>query len=92
MAGVCPTISIQPGSHVVVVKAAGRKNWQRDLEVLKDSQVALRPVLGPQASAQAQPSWLRDEAQIQKSRQDAGAKEVEDRPLWRIGLARLLQQ
>ncbi len=39
------TISVQPGSHVVVVKATGRKNWQRDLEVLKDSQVALRPCL-----------------------------------------------
>ena len=24
------TISVQPGSHVVVVKATGRKNWQRD--------------------------------------------------------------
>ena len=36
------TISVQPGSHVVVVKATGRKNWQRNLEVLRDSQVALR--------------------------------------------------
>jgi hypothetical protein len=49
------TISIQPGSHVVVVKATGRKNWQRDLEVLKDSQVALRPVLEIQPSPSAQP-------------------------------------
>jgi hypothetical protein len=49
------TISVQPGSHVVIVKAAGRKNWQRDLEVLKDSQVALRPVLEPQPSSSAQP-------------------------------------
>jgi hypothetical protein len=48
------TISVQPGSHVVVVKATGRKNWQRDLEVLKDSQVALRPVLELQPSS-AQP-------------------------------------
>jgi hypothetical protein len=38
----------------VVVKATGRKNWQRDLEVLKDSQVALRPVLELQPSS-AQP-------------------------------------
>jgi hypothetical protein len=45
------TISVQPGSHVVVVKATGRKNWQRDLEVLRDSQVALRPVLELQASS-----------------------------------------
>ncbi len=42
------TISMQPGPHVVVVKATGRKNWQRDLEVLRDSQVALRPVLDVQ--------------------------------------------
>jgi hypothetical protein len=49
------TISVQPGSHVVVVKAAGRKNWQRDLEVLKDSQVALRPVLELQPPSSAQP-------------------------------------
>ena len=49
------TISVQPGTHVVLVKATGRKNWQRDLEVLKDSQVALRPVLELQASSPAQP-------------------------------------
>jgi len=48
------TISVQPGSHVVLVKAVGRKNWQRDLEVLKDSQVALRPVLELQLTS-AQP-------------------------------------
>ncbi|MGA8143284.1 MAG: PEGA domain-containing protein [Candidatus Acidiferrales bacterium] len=39
------TISMQPGSHVVVLRASGRKNWQRDLDVLKDSQVAFHPVL-----------------------------------------------
>jgi len=49
------TISVQPGSHVVLVKLMGRKNWQRDLEVLNDSQVALRPVLEPQPSSSAQP-------------------------------------
>jgi hypothetical protein len=49
------TISVQPGSHVVLVKAMGRKNWQRDLEVMRDSQVALRPVLELQASSAAQP-------------------------------------
>ena len=42
------TISMQPGPHAVLVKAAGRKNWQRDLDVLKDSQVALHPVLDVQ--------------------------------------------
>ncbi len=49
------TISVQPGSHVVVVKAKGRKNWQRDLEVMRDSQVALRPVLELQTSSATQP-------------------------------------
>ena len=49
------TISMQPGSHVVVVKAEGRKNWQRDLDVLKDSQVALHPVLEVQSPSSAQP-------------------------------------
>jgi len=39
------TITMQPGSHVVVVKAVGRKSWRRDLDVMKDSQVALHPVL-----------------------------------------------
>ena len=47
------TISIQPGAHVVLVKAAGRKNWQRDLDVLKDSQVALHPLLELQPSSSA---------------------------------------
>ncbi len=39
------TISMPPGPHVVVLKAPGRRNWERDLEVMKDSQVALHPVL-----------------------------------------------
>jgi hypothetical protein len=48
------TISMQTGAHVVLVKAAGRKNWQRDLDVLKDSQVALHPLLELQPSSSAQ--------------------------------------
>jgi hypothetical protein len=47
------TISMQPEAHVVLVKAAGRKNWQRDLDVLKDSQVALHPLLELQPSSSA---------------------------------------
>ena len=39
------TITMPPGSHVVIVKASGRKNWERDLDVMKNSQVALHPVL-----------------------------------------------
>ena len=49
------TISMLPGPHYVVVKAVGRKNWQRDLDVLKDSQVALHPVLEFQTPSPAQP-------------------------------------
>ena len=52
------TISMPPGPHVVVVKAPGRRNWQRDLEVLKDSQVALHPVLELQASSAFSPDRL----------------------------------
>jgi serine protease Do len=39
------TIAMPAGSHVVVVKASGRRDWERDLNVLKNSQVALHPVL-----------------------------------------------
>ena len=42
------TITMSPGSHVILLKAAGRKNWQRDLDVLKNSQVALNPILEAQ--------------------------------------------
>jgi hypothetical protein len=42
------TITMLPGSHVIMLKAAGRKNWQRDLDVLKNSQVALNPTLEEQ--------------------------------------------
>jgi hypothetical protein len=39
------TIPLLAGAHRVVVKADGRKNWERELTVLKESQVALRAVL-----------------------------------------------
>jgi hypothetical protein len=39
------TIAMPPGSHVVIMKASGRKDWERDLDVLRNSQVALHPVL-----------------------------------------------
>ena len=51
--GQSPSVfSLATGVHQVLIKASGRKDWQRDLEVLKDSQVALRPVLELQPSAQ----------------------------------------
>ncbi len=39
------TIPLPVGSHHVDVKAAGAQVWSRDLDVLKDSQVTLHPVL-----------------------------------------------
>jgi len=53
--GQSPSVfSLPTGVHQVLIKATGRKDWERDLEVLKDSQVALRPVLELQASSAAQ--------------------------------------
>lgn len=39
------TIELPAGSHRVEVKSHGRQDWARDLDVLKDSQVTLHPVL-----------------------------------------------
>jgi PEGA domain-containing protein len=39
------TLRLTSGAHRVELKAPGRKEWQRDLEVLKDSQLTLHPVL-----------------------------------------------
>ncbi len=41
------TISLSAGTHHVEVKASGKQSWSRDLEVLKDSQLTLHPVLSP---------------------------------------------
>jgi serine protease Do len=42
------TIRLATGSHHIAVKAEGKRNWERDLEVLKDSELTLHPVLAPQ--------------------------------------------
>ncbi len=39
------TIHLASGSHRVEVKSQGKQAWARDLEVLKDSQLTLHPVL-----------------------------------------------
>lgn len=39
------TIRLPATSHHVEVKSNGKPTWQRDLEVLKDSQITLHPVL-----------------------------------------------
>lgn len=39
------TINLSVGSHHVEVRASGKQAWARDLEVLKDSQLTLHPVL-----------------------------------------------
>ncbi len=43
------TIELPAGSHHVEVKSRGRQEWARDLDVLKDSQLTLHPVLEPSA-------------------------------------------
>ena len=39
------TIRLPSGTHRIEVKSQGKQNWQRDLEVLKDSELTLHPVL-----------------------------------------------
>jgi hypothetical protein len=38
-------LKLAAGSHIVVMKAAGFAEWKRTLEILRDSQVTLKPVL-----------------------------------------------
>jgi diacylglycerol kinase family enzyme len=42
------TIRLAIGSHRIEVKSTGRRTWTRELEVLKDSQLTLHPVLEQQ--------------------------------------------
>ena len=43
------TLRLAAGPHQIEVRAAGRKPWQRTLEVLKDSEVSLKAVLEPES-------------------------------------------
>ncbi len=38
-------ISLASGTHHIEVKASGKKDWKREIEVMKGSQVTLHPVL-----------------------------------------------
>jgi serine protease Do len=38
-------LKLAAGSHVMLIRGAGLREWKRTLEVLKDSQVTLKPVL-----------------------------------------------
>jgi PEGA domain len=38
-------LKLAAGSHIMVIKAAGFAKWKRTLEILKYSQVTLKPVL-----------------------------------------------
>ena len=40
------TLQLASGTHHIEVKSEGKRAWERDLEVLKDSQLTLHPVLG----------------------------------------------
>jgi len=42
------TLRLAAGPHDIELKAAGRQNWRRTLDVLKDSDVMLKAVLEPQ--------------------------------------------
>jgi hypothetical protein len=39
------TISLAIGVHQIAIKAGGKKDWKREIEVMKGSQVTLHPVL-----------------------------------------------
>ena len=41
------TISLATGTHQITIKASGKKDWKREIEVMKGSQVTLHPVLEP---------------------------------------------
>jgi PEGA domain len=41
------TISLATGMHQIAIKASGKKDWKREIEVMKGSQVSLHPVLDP---------------------------------------------
>lgn len=40
------TLQLASGTHHIEVKSEGKRGWERDLEVLKDSQLTLHPALG----------------------------------------------
>jgi serine protease Do len=39
------TVDLTAGSHHVEIRAPGKQSWSRDLDVLKDSQITLHPLL-----------------------------------------------
>ncbi|HTR46850.1 MAG TPA: PEGA domain-containing protein [Verrucomicrobiae bacterium] len=41
------TLQLATGSHRIEMKFPGRKDWQRDLDVLRDGQLTLHPILEP---------------------------------------------
>jgi hypothetical protein len=38
-------IPMPTGPHKIVLKSAGKRDWERQLEVIKDSELTLDPVL-----------------------------------------------
>ena len=41
------TIHLVSGPHRIERRASGKRNWERELEVTKDSELTLHPVLDP---------------------------------------------
>jgi hypothetical protein len=41
------TLKLSVGPHNIKLKVDGRKDWERSIEILKDSQLNLKPQLAP---------------------------------------------
>jgi serine protease Do len=43
------TLHLSAGEHAIKIESSGKKSWERQLEVLKDSKVTLSAALTPQS-------------------------------------------
>jgi PEGA domain len=41
------TMHLASGAHRIELRAIGKRDWSRELEVIKDSEVTVRPVMEP---------------------------------------------
>jgi hypothetical protein len=39
------TLRLASGAHRIELRASGKRDWSRELEVVKDSEVTVRPVM-----------------------------------------------
>jgi hypothetical protein len=68
------TIQLASGPQCIELRATGKRNWKRELEVTKDSQLTLHPLLAPmpRACSNPVPSRLLLSAGLVADRQGAG--------------------